>query len=102
MMARHIEVPQRAMLGETVCAAESVHLERGGRVLLDSVSLELRAGEVLALLGPNGAGKSTTIRVLLSLIRAEGGSANVLGGNPWRDAVALHRRIACVPGDMSL
>ena len=53
-------------------------------------------------LGPNGAGKSTTIRVLLGLIRADGGTVRLLGGDPWRDAVALHRRIAYVPGDVTL
>ena len=68
----------------------------------DGLDLTVPTGTVHVFFGPNGSGKSTTIRVLLSLIRAEGGSANVLGGNPWRDAVALHRRIACVPGDMSL
>lgn len=53
-------------------------------------------------LGPNGAGKSTTIRVLLGLLRADGGAASVLGRDPWRDVVELHRRLAYVPGDVSL
>ena len=59
-------------------------------------------GEVHGFLGPNGAGKSTTIRVLLGLLRANGGSASLLGGDPWRDAVELHRRLAYVPGDVTL
>ena len=53
-------------------------------------------------LGPNGAGKSTTIRVLLGLLRADGGAVRLLGGDPWRDAVELHRRLAYVPGDVNL
>ena len=53
-------------------------------------------------LGPNGAGKSTTIRVLLGLLRADAGEVRMLGGDPWRDAVELHRRIAYVPGDVNL
>ena len=53
-------------------------------------------------LGPNGAGKSTTIRVLLGLVRADAGTARLLGGDPWHDAVALHRQIAYVPGDVTL
>ncbi|MFF7159475.1 ATP-binding cassette domain-containing protein [Streptomyces sp. NPDC008139] len=69
---------------------------------LDGLDLSVRTGEVHGFLGPNGAGKSTTIRVLLGLIRADGGEARLLGGDPWRDAVALHRRIAYVPGDVTL
>src|SRR5947208_13755134 len=73
-----------------------------GRTLaLDGLDLEVAAGEVHGFLGPNGAGKSTTIRVLLGMLRATG-SATVLGGDPWRDAVTLHRRIAAVPGDVVL
>jgi len=77
--------------------------KRFGRVrALDGLDLDVEAGEVHGFLGPNGAGKSTTIRVLLGLIRASGGSATVFGKDPWNDAVELHRRIAYVPGDVSL
>jgi ABC-2 type transport system ATP-binding protein len=69
---------------------------------LAGLDLELGAGEVLGFLGPNGAGKSTTIRVLLGLLRADSGQVNLLGGDPWRDARDLHRRIAYVPGDVNL
>ena len=69
---------------------------------LDGLELEVRTGEVHGFLGPNGAGKTTTIRVLLGLLRADAGTAELLGGDPWRDAVALHRRLAYVPGDVAL
>ncbi|MDT0379718.1 ABC transporter ATP-binding protein [Streptomyces sp. DSM 42041] len=69
---------------------------------LDELDLHVDVGEVHGFLGPNGAGKSTTIRVLLGLLRADGGSARVLGLDPWHDAVPLHRRLAYVPGDVEL
>ena len=69
---------------------------------LDDLDLEVATGEVHGFLGPNGAGKSTTIRVLLGLLRADSGEATLLGGDPWHDAVALHRRLAYVPGDVTL
>jgi ABC-2 type transport system ATP-binding protein len=69
---------------------------------LDGLELEVNRGEVHGFLGPNGAGKTTTLRILLGLMRADAGTARVLEGDPWRDAVALHRRIAYVPGDVAL
>lgn len=72
------------------------------RRAVDGLDLTVRAGEFYALLGPNGAGKTTTIRILLGLARKTGGEVAVLGGDPWTDAVALHRRIASVPGDVSV
>jgi ABC-2 type transport system ATP-binding protein len=69
---------------------------------LDGLDMTVRTGEVHGFLGPNGAGKTTTIRVLLGLLRPDAGRAALLGGDPWRDAVALHRRLAYVPGDVSL
>src|SRR5579875_691835 len=74
----------------------------GRAVALDALDLVVEEGEVHGYLGPNGAGKSTTIRILLGLARASGGRARVLGGDPWRDAPRLHRRIASVPGDVAL
>jgi ABC-2 type transport system ATP-binding protein len=69
---------------------------------LAGLDLEVRPGEVHGFLGPNGAGKSTAIRILLGILRLDAGTAQVLGGDPWRDAVALHRRLAYVPGDVEL
>ncbi|HEX6526602.1 MAG TPA: ABC transporter ATP-binding protein [Streptosporangiaceae bacterium] len=69
---------------------------------LDGLDLVVATGEVHAFLGPNGAGKTTTLRVLLGLIRADAGRATLLGGDPWRDATTLHRRLAYVPGDVTL
>ena len=69
---------------------------------LDGLDLTVRAGEVHGFLGPNGAGKSTTIRVLLGLLRKDGGEVRLFGQDPWRDAAALHRRLAYVPGDVNL
>jgi ABC-2 type transport system ATP-binding protein len=74
----------------------------GSTRALDGLELEVAEGEVHGFLGPNGAGKSTTIRVLLGLLRADGGSARLLDSDPWRDAITLHRRLAYVPGDVSL
>src|SRR5215469_2888995 len=69
---------------------------------LDGLDLCVRTGEVHGFLGPNGAGKTTTIRILLGLLRADAGSVRLLGGDPWRDVTQLHRRLAYVPGDVSL
>ena len=69
---------------------------------LDGLDLEVHPGEVHGFLGPNGSGKSTTIRVILGLLRADAGQVALLDGDPWRDAVDLHRRLAYVPGDVNL
>jgi ABC-2 type transport system ATP-binding protein len=74
----------------------------GRTTALDGLDLAVRAAEVHGFLGPNGAGKTTTIRILLGLMRADAGMARLLGGDPWRDATSLHRRLAYVPGDVTL
>ncbi|QNE48269.1 ABC transporter ATP-binding protein [Glaciihabitans sp. INWT7] len=74
-----------------------------GRVhALDGLDLDVAEGEVHGFLGPNGAGKSTTLRVLLGLIRGSSGATAVFGLDPWRDSLAIHRRLASVPGDVDL
>jgi ABC-2 type transport system ATP-binding protein len=73
----------------------SVHALRG-------LDLTVPRGQVTGFLGPNGSGKSTTIRILLGLLRADGGRVTLLGGDPWVDAVRLHRSVAYVPGDVTL
>jgi len=74
----------------------------GTTVALDGLDLEVRTGEVHGFLGPNGSGKSTTIRILLGLLRADRGQVTLLGGDPWREAATLHRRLAYVPGEVAL
>jgi ABC-type multidrug transport system ATPase subunit len=76
--------------------------EFGTTRALDRLDLTIRNGEVHGFLGPNGAGKTTTVRILLGLLRRDGGDASVLGADPWRDTVALHRRLAYVPGEVNL
>ncbi|RJL31622.1 ABC transporter ATP-binding protein [Bailinhaonella thermotolerans] len=86
----------------TVISAAGLVKTFGRTRALDGLDLEVAAGEIHGYLGPNGAGKTTTLRVLLGLIRPDGGRVRLLGGDPWRDAVALHRRLAYVAGDVAL
>lgn len=76
--------------------------EFGATRALDGLDLEVGTGQVHGFLGPNGSGKSTTIRVLLGLIRAGGGSARVFGLDPWSDAPSIHHRVAYIPGEVNL
>ncbi|GAA1846348.1 ABC transporter ATP-binding protein [Asanoa iriomotensis] len=87
---------------ENVISVKGLVKSFGRTRALDGLDLEVRRGEVHGFLGPNGAGKSTAIRVLLGLLKADSGTATLFGGDPWRDAVSLHRRLAYVPGDVTL
>jgi ABC-2 type transport system ATP-binding protein len=83
-------------------AVSGLRKSYGKTLALDGLDLSVAEGEVHGFLGPNGSGKTTTIRILLGLLRANGGTARLLGGDPWREATALHRRLAYVPGDVTL
>ncbi|MEU4655721.1 ABC transporter ATP-binding protein [Streptomyces sp. NPDC023723] len=83
-------------------SVSGLHKSFGRTHALDGLDLAVETGEVHGFLGPNGAGKSTTIRVLLGLLRPDSGAARVLGRDPWTEAVEAHRRIAYVPGDVTL
>lgn len=74
----------------------------GRQAALKGLDLTVKQGEVYGFIGPNGAGKTTTIRILLGMLRKSGGDVKLLGGDPWQDAVALHKRLAYVPGDVTL
>jgi ABC-2 type transport system ATP-binding protein len=87
---------------DNAISISGLHKSFGLTKALDGLDLTVTRGEVHGFLGPNGAGKTTTIRVLLGLLRADKGAANLLGGDPWNDAVGLHRRLAYVPGDVEL
>jgi ABC-2 type transport system ATP-binding protein len=82
--------------------AEGLIKRFGPTQALNGLDLHVRTGEVHGFLGPNGAGKTTAIRILLGLMRADGGAARLLGGDPWSDATTLHKRLAYVPGDVTL
>jgi polyether ionophore transport system ATP-binding protein len=86
----------------TALSATALRKSFGSTIALDGLDLEVSTGEIHGFLGPNGAGKTTTIRILLGLLRADGGAATLLGGDPWRDAAVLHRQLAYVPGDVML
>ena len=99
MSVERSENPQRT---EPAIDVRGLRKSFGRFEALRGLDLEVARGEVHGFLGPNGAGKSTTIRVLLGLLRADGGEVRLLGGDPWRDVVELHRRLAYVPGDVAL
>ena len=86
----------------TVASVAGLEKRFGSTRALDGLDLEVAAGEVHGFLGPNGSGKTTTLRILLGLLRADRGAATLLDGDPWGDAVELHRRLAYVPGDVNL
>jgi ABC-2 type transport system ATP-binding protein len=87
---------------DTVISIRDLHKAFGATQALDGLDLEVAGGDVHGFLGPNGAGKSTTLRILLGLLRTDGGTVRLLGGDPWRDTAVLHRRLAYVPGDVAL
>ena len=69
---------------------------------LDGLTLHVDEGGIHGFLGPNGAGKTTTLRILLGLLKPNSGTVTLMGTNPWRNPAALHRRLAYVPGEVSL
>lgn len=86
----------------TVISVKDLVKDFGDVRALDKLNLEVAEGEVHGFLGPNGSGKSTTIRILLGLLTKNSGETELLGQDPWKDAVSLHQRIAYVPGDVNL
>ncbi len=94
-------------MGDTRATDDAISIDGleksfGTTKALDGLDLRVASGEVHGFMGPNGSGKSTAIRVLLGLLRADAGTVELLGGDPWREAAALHRRLAYVPGDVNL
>lgn len=69
---------------------------------LNKVDLTVEEGEVYGFIGPNGAGKSTTLRIILGMLRKNGGDVRLMGQDPWHDAVKIHHRLAYVPGEVNL
>lgn len=86
----------------TVLKTTGLTKKFGDFAALDGVDIEVARGEVYGFIGPNGAGKSTTIRVLLGILKATEGKAVIFGKDAWKDAVEIHKRVAYVPGDVSL
>src|SRR6201987_5165284 len=101
-MANAIEPTATEASAANAIEARALRKSFGRTMALDGLDLTIRTGEVPPFLGPNGAGKTTTIRILLGLLRRDGGEVSLLGGDPWRDATTLHSRLAYVPGDVTL
>jgi beta-exotoxin I transport system ATP-binding protein len=66
------------------------------------VSFQVQRGEIFGFLGPNGAGKTTTIRCMLDVLRPTSGAISIFGLDARRDALAIHRRMGYLPGDVRL
>jgi ABC-2 type transport system ATP-binding protein len=81
---------------------ESLSKTFGSSRALADLDLEVQPGEVLGYLGPNGAGKTTTIRLLLGMIRASAGRAEIFGVDAQADPVRAHTHLSFVPGEANL
>lgn len=86
----------------SIIEVNKVTKKYGEFTALDQISFSVQEGEVFGFIGPNGAGKSTTIRILLGMLRRNAGDAKIFGMDVWKDAVEIHKRVAYVPGDVSL
>lgn len=86
----------------TILETNNLSKTFGKFTALDMVNLNVNSGQVYGFIGPNGAGKSTTIRILLGILKASHGEAKIFGLDAWKDAVEIHKRIAYVPGDVTL
>ncbi len=93
-----LEVPERMPVGATIAHATNVSVVRQSNPVLNEVTLEVAAGELVALVGPNGAGKSTLLAVLAGDLRPDSGAVNIFGQAvaQW-DPVALAQRRAVLP-----
>lgn len=86
----------------SIIKIENLSKRFGNVKALDGIDLTVNEGEVFGYIGPNGAGKTTTIRSVLGILKATEGNISVFGKNAWKDAVEIHKRIAFIPGDVSL
>ncbi len=89
-------------MSKLILETKNLSKKFGQVTALDGIDLQVQEGEVFGYIGPNGAGKTTTIRVLLGILKASSGDASLFGRDVWKDAVAIHKRIAYVPGDVNL
>ncbi len=89
-------------MSNEIVRIEGLVKEFGTFRALDGLDLDVRRGEVHGFLGPNGSGKSTTIRIVLGLMRRDGGRIELFGRDPWRDGIHVRGDLAYVPGDVSL
>jgi ABC-2 type transport system ATP-binding protein len=89
-------------LGSLVVEAIGLRKSYGTRLVLDGVTLRIRAGEITGLLGPNGAGKTTTLSILATLLRPDSGALRIAGIDPRHDAASIRRKLGFVPQAIAL
>lgn len=89
-------------MSKSVLEVKELTKRFGKFTALKGIDLTLNQGEVFGYIGPNGAGKTTTINVLLGILKATSGRAQIFGKDVWNDAVEIHKHIAYIPGEVNL
>lgn len=87
---------------ESVVRTDGLTKHYGDTVALQDLNLEVREGEIFGFLGPNGAGKTTTIRILLTLIKPDSGTATIFGNDIKKHGRRIRQLIGYLPGELSL
>lgn len=81
---------------EIVLSVKNVKKKISGKMIIQDVSFEVKAGEIFGFLGPNGSGKTTTIRMLVDLIKPTEGEIKICGHNVQRDPEEALQHIGCI------
>lgn len=93
---------QNGVNKKAVISVENLTRYYGKTVGVKDISFEVHSGEIFGFLGSNGAGKTTTIRLLLDLLKPDGGTISIFGKETKFNSLEIRRQIGYLPGNFPM